>query len=238
MPTPGAAWEKKDVRSCACAWLFVLGLGGAGCLDDALGIPLDGGLTFRHDLAHPEDLAHVDLAGVDLAGVDLASVDLTPGCTHVDTWPPAAVEVLGSPTEAPFDYVTWARTIDAGQRELSVEVWHRNGSPVPPYSLALPGDTNYLLCEVCVLVDLNYQPAQGHGGPAYLALSGAVSVDQSDIVPSGGGLSVTGTGVRLVEWDFAGDRPAQGGGCFTIDVFTLGGQYKGDGGDPPRWKGQ
>src|SRR5262245_26090572 len=112
----------------------------AGCLDDALYLP-DG--RSRADLARPHDLAGVDLTGRDLAGIDRPQGD------QVDAWPGGS-QVRGSPTEAPFDFVTWGRSPAIDGDALSAEIWHRTGSPATPYTVAL-GDTNYLLCEVCVL---------------------------------------------------------------------------------------
>ena len=102
---------------------------------------------------------------------------------------------------------------------------------------ALPDDTNYLLCEVCVLIDLNYDPARGYGAPAFLALGGSVTVTRADRTPSGGRLEAIGSNLDLVEWDFAADRPSANNGCYHLDTLAISGSYVGDGGDPPRWKG-
>ena len=190
------------------------------CLGDGLDVPEDGGA--RRDLRP---------AVVDLATLDLAHAPA--GCTQLPTWTGSAPQVLWSPTESPFDFVTWARSFEV-DTELSVEIWHRGGTPHTPYTLKLP-KTNYLDCEVCVLVDLAYDASRGYGAPAFLALAGSVTVTRAD-TGSHGKLDVSGTDLHLVEWDFGGDRPLSGGGCYDVARFSLQGSYSGDGGDPPRWK--
>jgi hypothetical protein len=217
--------------------VFVACLLAGGCLDDALYLP-----------EALSDLAGRDLAGRDLAvrdgGLDLALprfdfgvLDFQKGCVQLTGFSGGPVETRGSPTESPFDYVTWGRSIDGQARELSVEVWHGNALGTPPFSMTLPHNTNYLLCEVCVLLDLNYDAQKGYGAPAYLALGGTVTVTRADRTPSGGRLEVTAQDLELVEWDFVGDRPAAGDACYRIDSISLSGSYTGDAGDPPRWKG-
>ena len=155
-------------------------------------------------------------------------------CTRVEAWPAGTVEVRGSPTEAPFDYVTFGRAFDGGD-VLSAEIWHQGKTAATPYTVQL-ADTNYLDCEVCVLVDRHYDAGLGYGAPAYLALRGSVTVTRADHSLAAGQLVVSGTDLTLYEWDFAADRAAPGGGCYEVAGFSLSGSYRGDGGDPPRWK--
>lgn len=219
-------------RALAVVGLALAASSAAGCLHDGLGIPEDAGVIVPGDLGGRSDL------GIPLPVLDLSFLlpDLSePSCTHVDTWTDPMPEVRGSPTESPFDYVTWGRSFD-GKTELSVEIWHDAGTHATPYSLSLPGDTNYLLCEVCVLIDENYDAAQGWGSPAYLALGGQVTVTRADTTFGGGELEVSGTNVKLVEWDFTNDRAKPGGACWKLGAFTMKGHYTGDAGDPPRWK--
>jgi hypothetical protein len=173
-------------------------------------------------------------AGPDLSA---AAKDMTmKPCTMVATWPSDDIEVVAGETEsAPFDFVTIGHALKTtgGQIDaVSVELWHQPSTPSTlPRTVTLPANGDYNTCETCVLLDENYDPDQGFGEIGYFARAGSITITKADTNPGMGMMQVSGSDVKLVEWDFMNDKPVTNGKCYEVGSFSMSGSYSNpDGG--------
>jgi hypothetical protein len=139
-----------------------------------------------------------------------------------------AVTVEGIPKASmPFDFVTigHASKSDQPATVLSVEVWHQASTAPPPRTESLPADGTYNDCELCVVLDENFDDTLGYGDPRYFARAGTITITEAGSSPASGMLQVSGSNVELVEWDLAADGPTADGKCYQIGTFSLSGSY-------------
>ena len=162
----------------------------------------------------------------DLAGAKDMSAK---ACTAVATWPSDNIDVIGGAVSSdPFDFAiighavkTTGSTLDA----ISTELWHQPSTPAAPRTVMLPADGNYTTCDVCVLLDENYDPSQGFGDTGYFSRSGMITITKAMFGAASGSMQVSGSNVNLVEWDFTNDKPVPNGKCYDVASFSISGSF-------------
>jgi hypothetical protein len=169
----------------------------------------------------------------DLAGAKDMSAK---ACTAVSAWPSDDIDIAyGGPVDAdPFDFAIISHAVKTNGSQLdavSVELWHQATTPAAPRTLMLPANGDYTSCEVCVLLDENYDRDQMFGDVGYFARGGMVTVTKADFGQAMGMVNVSGSNINLVEWDFNNDKPVTNGKCFDVASFSISGSFSApDGG--------
>lgn len=179
-----------------------------------------------------DDGSAVDMAGLNTdmpAGGDMTAA----ACVNVATWP--SDQLFGAGTPDPldgYDFLTTAygdRNGAGGLVDtLRVEIYHKTGStPAIPRTVMLPATGTYGDCDDCVLIDFGQDFDNGDFGTLYFARGGSLTVTKADRNPLMGGITVSGSNVRFVEWNFDGnnDKPVANGKCIEVGSFSFNTTY-------------
>ena len=149
------------------------------------------------------------------------------GCMQVATWPglnPAA----GYDPSVPETYLFSNRQPMEPLDVLAVEDFHTMMNETYPKALTLSTKDSFATCDVCVRLLEGCTQANGCTR-GYFAQGGSLTVTKADTNPDVGRVTVSGTNIKLVEWNFpvptdggyTGDVPVPGGKCWQIGDVKL-----------------
>lgn len=153
-------------------------------------------------------------------------------CTQVSfpesSYRAAAYVPQMGPTVPEWDWALFATPdgSDGGFDTFGVELWFFGGSANPtfPYDVTL-GPTSYGACEVCLTYAEGCDGLGNGCATFFLAQAGQVSFTKADRAWNMGEFSGSGSGVRFVEWNKAGDFAVPGGRCVELASYTLNGAW-------------
>ncbi|MFI5288674.1 MAG: lamin tail domain-containing protein [Polyangia bacterium] len=182
----------------------------------------------HHDLAvgGTDDLG----VGEDLAAPDdaAASTDGSSGCTQVATWPTTEVEA-GFDTSYGDTYLFSAQIAGSTINLLDIGDYHLAKPETFPRSVSFSSADTEQNCDLCVNICAGYDQTTGACTTNLFVQSGSLTVDQADSDPNMGRFKVSGTNLKLVEWQdpsatdggIVGDKPVPNGQCWEIGSLSF-----------------
>lgn len=190
----------------------------------------------HHDLAvGPTD----DLGVEDLAAPDDAAASTDGGsCIQVATWPTTDVEA-GFDVGYGDTYLFAAQLSGSTINLLDIGDYHLAMPETFPRSVSFSNADTEQNCDLCVNVCAGYDPNTGACTTDFFVQSGSLTVDQADSDANMGRFKVSGSNLKLVEWQdpaqgdggIVGDKPVPNGQCWEIGSLSFDQPWAtGDGG--------